>query len=123
MICYIDGGYDNIRKRNPYASVRIYNNDGTEYGYASKLVVDAKTNNEAEYQALLLCLFYLDLISSDKENTVYSDSKLMVNQVNGNWKINSINLYNLKLEVDEYRYTPFELKWLPREEIFKQLGH
>ncbi|WP_321419423.1 ribonuclease HI family protein [uncultured Methanomethylovorans sp.] len=64
------------------------------------------TNNEAEYSALIgglkqaLALGWTDIL-------VQGDSKLVVNQVAGSWKVNKDNLRSLNEEA--------KVEWIPRE--------
>lgn len=51
------------------------------------------TNNEAEYKALIKAVNEA-LKYNPVEIKCYSDSNLMVNQLNGNWRINSAKLKN-----------------------------
>jgi ribonuclease HI len=124
MICYVDGGYDNIRKCNPYCSFKVYDNDGNLLQWDKKFsFIDAKTNNEAEYWALIRCLGFLAVYGdSAYDNTIYSDSKLLVNQVQNLWKINYPRLRELKDIVDGFKFH-WSIVWLPREIIVKELGH
>lgn len=45
------------------------------------------SNNELEYLALLYGIQYAKNEYSGKNVTIYSDSKLIVNQINGKWRI------------------------------------
>lgn len=58
------------------------------------------TNNQAEYEAVLLAL--LMCWSADiKKPTIYSDSTLVVKQVNGEWNCKNKNLLPLLLSIKE----------------------
>jgi ribonuclease HI len=72
------------------------------------------TNNEAEYYGLLRAL---TLVPKTAEVHIYSDSKLVVNQVNGRWKTKEVRLNKLKEKAQELlkQFTDVSLKWLPRE--------
>ncbi len=69
-----------------------------------------KTNNEAEYLALLMALRYLvQLFKINAENDQFSasqivvklDSQLVVKQLNSEWKIKNERMRRLSEEVDE----------------------
>lgn len=60
------------------------------------------TNNEAEYISLINAL-RVSLEKGIEEVDIYMDSKLVVYQVKGAWKINFDHLRRLKSEVDAYR--------------------
>ncbi len=53
------------------------------------------TNNEAEYNAVILALEN----TLEKDITIISDSQLVVNQIQGNWKINKEHLELLNQKV------------------------
>jgi len=77
--------------------------------------IGLKTNNEAEYMALLAVLkqaVYLGI----KEITIRGDSLLVVNQVNRKWKCETPHLKPLLKQAWEYlAYIPrYKLKWIPR---------
>jgi len=68
------------------------------------------TNNEAEYIALIKLLEHLVTISeirsdrtrtTDSEINIYGDSKLVINQVFGDWKVKAFNLQRLNLYAKE----------------------
>lgn len=123
MKCIIDGGYDNIRKRNPYCSVKIYGNDGELVYYANRVTVKATTNNQAEYQALILCLKYLtEYAELGYHHEILSDSRLLVEQVNCNWQVRDTTLQYLWKVVHQHKL-PYSLIWVPRSIIVKELGH
>ncbi len=57
------------------------------------------TNNEAEYKALLKALEWLSENLEDIEKAeVYLDSKLVVEQINKNWKIKDLRMKNFANE-------------------------
>ena len=66
-----------------------------------KKAIGIATNNYAEYQALLVgikvCIKY-DI----KEVNVYGDSKLVIEQVKGNWKVKSDNLKPIHTEITKF---------------------
>lgn len=77
--------------------------------------IGVRTNNEAEYEALILALRRA-LQDDYTKLTVFSDSKLMVNQMKGNFRVES----PLLLPLYEEAYTlacqlDFEINWIPRE--------
>ena len=67
--------------------------------YEISVRINRCTNNVSEYTSLIKALnFSIDL--GLKEIIIFMDSKLVVNQVNGNWKINYDHLRRLKILVD-----------------------
>jgi ribonuclease HI len=55
-------------------------------------VMDNATNNEAEYEALIQALTWLNEHAITESTTIYGDSKLVVNQVGGTWNVNQESL-------------------------------
>lgn len=121
VIIYTDGG----ARGNPGPAaigVVIYGNDGRvlkKYGE----YLGEKTNNEAEYQAVIFALKKLKLLVGKKktketEVEARSDSELLVSQLNGQYKIKEsriaklfVELWNLKVDFKDIRFTH-----IPREE-------
>jgi len=83
--------------------------DGKEIHTISREIGIA-TNNEAEYQALLDGLNYC-IENSINEVDVFLDSKLVVEQVNKNFKVKAQNLkeFNTRVEnlIKEFKYIEF----------------
>lgn len=81
------------------------------------------TNNEMEYFALATALesLFKDnaiLMPPTKTVTFYSDSKLVVNQVNGLWQIKNeyLKSYYLKIrDIIESAPCKINVEWVPRE--------
>ena len=73
------------------------------------------TNNESEYLSLIKALG----ISIEKNMefiNIFMDSKLVVKQVNGEWKINFPHLQKLKDRVDKFRHLiTFKVNHVRRE--------
>jgi probable phosphoglycerate mutase len=76
------------------------------------------TNNQAEYRALLMALEELTKLNIVDEINFYLDSKLVVEQVNGNYKMKNPGLMPLFQEVKE-RLSNLKVKtiftYIPRE--------
>jgi len=73
---------------------------------------EERTNNEMEYMALLKALELCE-----EESIIYSDSRLVVEQVAGRWKIRKEHLLRYALKARNLiREKRVELKWIPREE-------
>lgn len=76
------------------------------------------TNNVAEYQGLIGCL---DLVSKFKADslTVYSDSQLMVRQINGQYRVKQPHLQVLFAQIKEKLNSlslAFKIEHVPREQ-------
>jgi len=79
------------------------------------------SNNFAEYLALIQALNYA--VNSDYKNIeLYSDSKLIVEQVNGRWKVKSNDLQPLaqaassRIQALRDAGKQVTLRWIPREQ-------
>lgn len=70
--------------------------------FGSKTSSICPTNNEAEYISLISAL-EMSIEHNIPRVTIFMDSKLVVSQVNGLWKINFDHLRNLKDKVDLLR--------------------
>jgi len=92
---------DGASKSNPGpASAGIYiSGQGKEYKFGKDLGV--MTNNEAEYSAFLIAMARLKKLGAAKVK-VYSDSKLLVNQLTGNFKVKQPHLRKLFLKAIKY---------------------
>ena len=73
------------------------------------------TNNEAEYQGLIEGLSALKPCGGLK---VYGDSKLVIEQVTGNWKVKAENLKPLCAKAQELakEFENIEFIWIKRSE-------
>lgn len=74
------------------------------------------TNNDAEWNALLLAL----IISNEKgfkDINLFGDSMLVVNQALGKWRIkqDKFNSYKQEFDVLITLFDSYSLKWVPRE--------
>ncbi len=88
---------------------------------------DSKTNNEAEYTALLNALIDLETYlimttETDKNILVMGDSNLVIQQVKGLWKINAENLKPIYNEIQKKKENfkkegyKIEFMYIPREQ-------
>ena len=95
--------FDGASRSNPGKSsygVVIYKDEleiATDYDYLG----DYLTNNYAEYMALIEGLKLALRINVERLN-VYGDSLLVINQMLGKWKVNSLNLKELNEEAKEF---------------------
>ena len=105
--------------------VEIYTDGSGKTGKYAYVILEKKivkifqkkglTNNEAEYLGVIEALKQ----NKDKNICIYSDSQLIVNQSNKNYKIKEPRLKVLAEQVwklCEGRYIKF--KWIPREKNF-----
>jgi ribonuclease HI len=76
-----------------------------------------KTNNDAEYTGLIVGIKYAAHLGVTYLD-IYSDSKLVVEQVNGNWRCDSETMRNYRHEarklLNQHFAGAWSLEWLPR---------
>ena len=96
--------------------------DRLEYG-------DRVTNNQAEYRTLIAALARLarDLGPEASRATVLigGDSMLVINQVNGSWKVKNAELQPLRQQVVDHlrAFGKTSLVWHRRDRSVRELGH
>lgn len=84
----------------------------SEHGLAGRGV----TNNYAEYFCLIKALEHLEA-QRDEEIVVFSDSTLLVNQMEGRWKFKGGNYSEKYLRAKELTkaFSSLRFEWIPRE--------
>lgn len=105
---YIDGAADLHSKTAGIGGV-IYRNHDELFSFSEYL--DDATNNEAEYTALIRGLEHL--IALDQLSAkIYSDSELVVKQINGEYRVKNPRMQNLYQkamrlfnQLDQYTFT------------------
>lgn len=112
LVAYVDGGSHG----NPGPSgigVVIENETGERTTIAKW--IGRQDNNVAEYVALLEALQHAHAVEA-KALTVYSDSQLIVRQMNGDYVCNSPRLYSLNWTCRRLaRALDFSITHIPRE--------
>jgi ribonuclease HI len=73
------------------------------------------TNNELEYLAVLYALGYVRHKYKGKNITIYSDSKLIVNQLTGKWRVTTESLKPLYDKCTAMMTKKIKLIWTRRE--------
>ena len=90
-----------------------------DYGVAAEPFSKDSTNNVAEYTALIKALEWLSRNARpDEPIRVFSDSKLVVSQLNGIFKIKSRRMIPLYQRAKALKsvFSKLEIRWVPREE-------
>lgn len=114
----MEGYFDGASRGNPGiagAGALLVDDDGTVVWETARFL-GKKTNNEAEYMALIL------LLNAARERNVtklkiYGDSKLVISQVSKQWKINLPHLRALAQEAWKLMEgMQVILGWIPREQ-------
>ena len=76
-----------------------------------------RTNNEAEYEAVLNAIM-MCWAADLQDPIIYSDSKLVVNQVNGSWSCDTVELLPYLITIQDIREVfRFRLQHVPRREV------
>ena len=122
-IAYADGGCRNNGNQwvsTGYGSYRIILADGSVDENRVPLP-EAKTSNEAEYGILIKLLEDERLPA---ESIIYTDSQLLVGQLQLGWKVKAKNLRPLFARAaDSLSAKRCKLEWISRDEIEARLGH
>lgn len=114
LLIYFDGA----SKGNPGeagAGVWIKNGEGDELGRFSEYL-GKRTNNEAEYLALLLGLRKAKRIGA-RSIYIFTDSELLEKQIRGLYRVKDPELKKLHKKVIQNLngFSSFEIKFIPRE--------
>ena len=115
LVIFADGG----SRGNPGiagSGTAVYNEDRSQLLREIAYVVGQKsTNNVAEYHGLLRGLEAAVELGAD-EVEFYMDSKLVVEQMNGRWKIKHPDMQKLAIEARRLlnQIPRFSLEWVPR---------
>jgi ribonuclease HI len=120
---YFDGLCQPINPGGIACYAFIVRKDGkflhSDYGIAADPYTPDSTNNVAEYTALIKALEWVSTYPrSDELIRISSDSKLVVSQLNGDYKIKSkriLPLYWRALALKN-AIPNLEVRWIPREE-------
>jgi len=115
VIVEADGGSRGNPGRAAYGALvrdadtgRVLAEEGTAIGIAS--------NNVAEYRGLIAGLTLAATVAPEADIEVRMDSRLVVEQMSGNWKIKHADMRSLAMEAN--RLAPFgtTYTWVPREQ-------
>lgn len=132
---FCDGGI--IGNRNPGDGVfwtvgKAVGEDGRDTEVVSKNgSYEYRSNNEAEYLALIDALRYAATEHGNgyRRVVIHSDSQLIVNQFNGRWKCGQPHLRQLldtaqrNARFLEQMGMAVEVMWVPRKVNVRRLGH
>lgn len=113
MKLFVDGG----SRHNPGPSAwAVITNPYTGDGFGG--FVEHATNNHMEWEALIQALDWVvkNKIEDDAIQ-IYSDSKLVVEQFNGRWKVKRVWMRDLcrrAQEIADHSELPIEVRYTPR---------
>ena len=114
MDIYIDGGTRGSR-------ICLVDNDEEIVHVRRTKTGGVPTNNELEYLALEFALHYINNRYKGKKVVIYSDSKLIVNQINGKWRVTTETLKPLYEKCMRKMTNDIKIKWISRK--FNLAGH
>jgi len=118
------GYFDGSSKGNPGLSHCSWYVEDENKKVIERGVLKAKinrTNNVSEYMGLIELFKYLIVAPNITHIEIFGDSKLVVEQVNGNWNCKSENIkpyYTHAVKLFEYLSSKMymTLSWVPRSE-------
>jgi len=116
---WVDGGSSGNPGKGAIAFIIEWDN---KRKLSAMTVGEKVTNNAAEYEALLASLLWIYgchiIEASQYYLVVYSDSQLVVNQVNGLWQVEKEEFKEWLEELRNFlsRFKSWEIKWIPKEE-------
>nr|XP_017184701.1 uncharacterized protein LOC103424101 [Malus domestica] len=111
---YFDGSYT---QKASGARIVIINPQGVHHYYLFLLDYQGDTNNQAEYEALIIGLEILIELGATKIE-VFGDSKLVINQLNGEYKCRHITMagyYLAATQLLSYWDSKVSVNHVPRE--------
>lgn len=112
---YIDGGA--LNNPGPAAIGVVFKDNAGNILHTFNQYIGETTNNVAEYKALI-CGLSLALNFKKDKLTVFSDSQLLVNQMNGAYKIKQEHLLELAIKATELKrkFKKVRIVNIPREQ-------
>ena len=112
LIIHCDGLCEPNPGKASWAFV-VFDETGASIFVDSGYLGDGKTNNYAEYTAVGKAAVWCSKNAKNKEIEIFTDSMLVVNQVNGEWKCNE-KLHILKKRIEELfiEHGFISLKWV-----------
>lgn len=126
---WVDGGIL-MAARNSRKTRGVYWSMRCENGAEKPVIIRRqdrgyKTNNDAEWLAVKEALLYAAEHHTTQPLIIYSDSKLVVNQFNGEWRAKIARHHRLRTECRELadRLKFVVLQWVPRQVNVEKLGH
>jgi len=106
-----------------YADAATYKNRLCIYDYQLKkhfieYLSEKMSNNMLEYRALQKAINYAKELYKDYDVQLFSDSKLIVNQINGVYKTTNRDMFYECYQCKELLPVNFKVHWVPRKRNF-----
>lgn len=100
-----------------YGFVVYHDNEVIKKGYGVVGKGKGMTNNVAEYTGLKKALMWVNSQGITDKITIKGDSRLVINQVKGKWKVKSRTSKKFVPQIKELlKDKEIKLVWIPREE-------
>ena len=115
LIVEADGGSRGNPGRAAYGAL-IRDAESLTVLAAEGLPIGVATNNVAEYRGLVAGLEMARALDAEAAVEVRMDSKLVIEQMAGRWKIKHPDMKPLALEASRVRPAEVTWTWVPREE-------
>lgn len=115
-----DGGYKNGLA---YGSFRVFDSKGLTITH-NRFIIGLGGSNQSEYIALLNAMRWC--LDNDVRNAVFfTDSRLVVKQVSGEWRCLNHNMRKLckKVRSVSSDFEKFEVNYIPSKYVKQKLGH
>lgn len=127
---FLDGGSKGNTKDSglAYGSYFFMNMGTKEHKIIRLEYPKLNTSNEAEWETLIKVLEMLEK-SPKARVRLFMDSKLVVNQFNGDWRCKDSRMLDYKMRAHELLHKlenseiDLSLEWIPRDDIEMFLGH
>lgn len=136
---YFDGGCAPTNPGYKYGSFEVLMN-GSQVNIQSRFPLGFGTNNEAEFESLIKALDWtLEQLTldgykpGDYEVKLFTDSKIVVNRINGEnrihkkpaWRESSERMFRLANLVRDrlVKFADADIEWNPRERNVERFGH
>ena len=90
----------------------------SEYGLAAEPFSDSATNNVAEYTGIIKALdWLLEYNYNDQKIIIRGDSQLVINQINGKYKVRAVRIIPLYQKVKSLlsKFKDIKIEWIPRD--------
>jgi len=89
----------------------VFNGLGDKVFQVSGMMVGGVTNNQSEYRSMIEALVW----AHEKENDeiiIYSDSQLVVNQLNGSWQVKSDSIRSWYDNAKDLMESHVKIEWI-----------
>lgn len=123
FVVIFDGGYN--QSIGAYGSYIIFRGDSVVASSLRESFPEIETSNQAEYKALVEALRGLTKVAPQGSTvSILGDSKLVINQLNWEWRVRNAKLRGLLNTCHGY-LIPYAwcAEWWPRERSVEYLGH